>query len=113
MGKRPSAPVGPLTSIKASPLLRGMLRLMEPVSGAKSCHSTPSLSSSRRHSSPAANRSAGCATMPTPSRSSWPLLVYALVTAVESLLAARLALFMVPDHAGGRMYGAVGGLSPD
>ncbi|SOR28592.1 protein of unknown function [Methylorubrum extorquens] len=60
----------PLTSINASPLPRGMLRLMEPVSGAKSCHSTPSLSLPRRHSSPAAHRFAGCATMPTPSRSS-------------------------------------------
>jgi hypothetical protein len=37
------------------------------------------------------------------------LLVYALVTAVESVLAARFAMVMVPDRAGGWMYGTVRG----
>ena len=37
------------------------------------------------------------------------LLVYALVTAIESLFAARFALIMVPDRASGWTYGTVGG----
>ncbi|GJD76366.1 hypothetical protein [Methylobacterium goesingense] len=37
------------------------------------------------------------------------LLVYALATAVVSLLAARAGLLMVPDHAAGWMYAATGG----
>ncbi|CAX21971.1 protein of unknown function [Methylorubrum extorquens DM4] len=37
------------------------------------------------------------------------LLAYGLVTAIESLLAARFALIMVPDRASGWMYGTAGG----
>ncbi len=37
------------------------------------------------------------------------LLIYALASAVVSLLAARAGLLMGPDHAGGWIYAAPGG----
>lgn len=37
------------------------------------------------------------------------LLAYGLATVVGSLLAACSSLVMVPDHAGGWMYGSLGG----
>lgn len=36
------------------------------------------------------------------------LVSYGLATAVASLLASRFGLVMVPDHAGGWMYAALG-----